>query len=73
MQLYGIGHCCSVFNHRLQVIDFPKRVETIGLFGSFIQHTKFSFQSDLNNDKKHINKSKKWPVMVLWALDLTLQ
>ena len=53
--------------------DFPKRVETTGLLGSFIQHTKFSFQSDLNNDKKHINTSKKWPVMVLWALDLTLQ
>ena len=72
MQLYGICHWCSVFNHRLQVIDFPKRVQTIGLFGSFIQHTKFSFQSYLNNDKKHINTSKKWPVVV-WALDLTLQ
>ena len=48
-----------LFSIRLQVTDFSKRVETIGLFGSFIQHTKFSFQSDLNNNKKHINKSKK--------------
>ena len=37
---------CSVFNNRLQVIDFPERVENIGIFGSFIQHTNFSFQSD---------------------------
>ena len=51
MRLHAICQSCSVFNHILQFIDFPKRVENIGLFGSFIQHTKFSFQSDLDNNK----------------------
>ena len=72
-QLHGIWHRCSVFDHRLQVIDFPKRVKDIGLLGSFIQHTKFSFQSDLDNNKKAHNYIYLWPVMVLWALDSARQ
>ena len=72
MQLHGICHGCSVFNNKLQVIDFPKRVENIGMFGSFIQHTKYSFQSDLDNNKKkttliHIKNGLLWSYG-LWAL-----